>query len=370
MANKSKEEPKNAPDFARWYDLSLGPSFKDESSSKYCTLRYEFKPASVDRTKPGSMRKTKENRVSVEFQNNQIGKPKVTFEGSSEEYRENDAVLFFDGTALRLERLHSAVKQLRHLRMPGESAATAAASVTAPSGPPLDQQSSPIGKSTKPAPLGRSSFQAVAKNLSLLIPKPMPYHSAILHTALFWTLEQTGIGGWEKQGLGNTFNDIYVDSTQVEVERIDIGEPENTGIKSSSKRPSDQLIESPIISVTSPVAKNDVEEHQDVNYLELFGSMTPEDDHNAEEKDNVGFDINVPHTDDEIADVDDSGDEVDKGPNAAEALRAQVIAAGRDAQTTTSSSNSATGSSDTDSSTASSSSSDSEASDEDVVNIM
>ncbi|KAE9611736.1 hypothetical protein Lal_00011864 [Lupinus albus] len=318
MANKSKEEPKNAPDFGCWYDLNLGPSFKDESSSKYCTLRYEFKPASVDRTKPGSMHKTKENRVSVEFQNNQIGKPKVTFEGSSEEYRENDAVLFFDGTALRLERLHSAVKQLRHLRMPGESAATAAASAAAPSGPPLDQQSSPVGKSTKPAPLGRSSYQAVA----------------------------------------------------VEVERIDIGEPEDTGIKSGSKRPSDQLTESPIISATSPGAKNEVEEHQDVNYLELFGSMTPEDDHNAEEKDNVGFDINVPHTDDEIADVDDSGDEVDKGPNAAEALRAQVIAAGRNNQTSTSSSNSGTGSSDSDSSTGSSSSSDSEASDEDSVNII
>ena len=28
----------------------------------------------------------------------------------------------------------------------------------------------------------------------------------------------------------NTLNDIYVDSAQVEVERIDIGEPENTGM--------------------------------------------------------------------------------------------------------------------------------------------
>ncbi|XP_061365044.1 uncharacterized protein LOC133308438 isoform X2 [Gastrolobium bilobum] len=156
MANKSKEEPKTAPESDRWYNLTLGPSFKDESSNKYCTLRYEFKPASVDKTKSGLLRKTKENRVSLEFQNNQLGKPKVTFEGNSEEYKENDAVLFFDGETLRLERLHRAVKQLRHLRMPGESAA-----VVAPSGPALDPRSSPIGKCIKPAPSGRSSFQAV-----------------------------------------------------------------------------------------------------------------------------------------------------------------------------------------------------------------
>ncbi|KAJ1415920.1 Transcription elognation factor Eaf, N-terminal [Sesbania bispinosa] len=271
MANKSKEEPKTAPESDRWYNLTLGPSFKDESSNKYCTLRYEFKPASVDKTKPGLLRKTKENRVSVEFQNNQIGKPKVTFEGNSEEYKENDAVLFFDGETLRLERLHRAVKQLRHLRMPGESAAAATATVAAPSGPALDPRSSPIGKPIKPAPFGRNSFQAVP----------------------------------------------------VEVERIDIGEPENTGIKSGSKRSSDHLAEPPIVSATSPDTKNEVEEHQDIDIDDLFGSGTPEDDNNVEEKDNVGFDMNIPHADDEIADVDDSGDEVDKGPNAAEALRAQ-----------------------------------------------
>lgn len=124
----------------------------------------EFKPASVDKTKPGLLRKTKENRVSVEFQNNQIGKPKVTFEGSSEEYKENDAVLFFDGETFRLERLHRAVKQLRHLRLPGESAAAAAAPVAAPSAPAIDIRSSPIGKPTKPPTSGRNLVQPVSSH--------------------------------------------------------------------------------------------------------------------------------------------------------------------------------------------------------------
>ncbi|XP_004503337.1 uncharacterized protein [Cicer arietinum] len=320
MANKSKEEPKTAPEPDKWYNLTLGPSFKDDSANKYCTLRYEFKPASVDKTKPGLLRKTKENRVSVEFQNNQVGKPKVTFEGNSEEYKENDAVLFFDGKTLRLERLDRAVKQLRHLRMPGESSAAAVGTVTAPSGPALDPRLSPVGKFVKPTPFasGRSSVHAVP----------------------------------------------------VEVERIDVGGPDNTGIKSDSKRSYDQITEPPIVSATSPAAINEVEEHRDIDIDDLFGSGSPMDDNNVEEKDNVGFDMNIPLTDDEIPDVDDSGDEVDKGPNAAEALRAQVNAEGRHEQTSTSSSSSGSGSSESGSGSGSSSSSDSEGSDEDSVNSI
>ncbi|KAF9616078.1 hypothetical protein IFM89_028544 [Coptis chinensis] len=95
MANK--KEPDTAPPPDHWYNLTLGPSFKDNSSTKFCTLRYEFKPASIDKTQAGSLHKTKENKVTVEFQNNQLGKPKLSFEGSSEDYKDNDAVLFFDG---------------------------------------------------------------------------------------------------------------------------------------------------------------------------------------------------------------------------------------------------------------------------------
>ena len=126
----------------------------------------EFKPASIDKTKAGSLHKTKENRVSVEFHNNQLGKPKVTFEGSSEEYKENDAVLFFDGESFRLERLHRAVKQLRHLRKPGESAAAAAAASSAPpaAAAVVEPRLSPVAKGgAKPvqAHLSKPAFQAV-----------------------------------------------------------------------------------------------------------------------------------------------------------------------------------------------------------------
>ncbi|KAH7516392.1 uncharacterized protein LOC107429361 isoform X2 [Ziziphus jujuba] len=327
MANNSKEEPKTAPQSDRWYNLTLGPSFKDDSSNKYCTLRYEFKPASIDKTKAGSLRKTKENRVNVEFHNNQLGKPKVTFEGSSEDYKENDAVLFFDGETFRLERLHRAVKQLRHLRQPGESAAAAAAAsvattAAAPPVPAVEPRLSPVGKTSKPMQTVRNTVPAVP----------------------------------------------------VEVERIDIGGPENPGAKSAGKGIAEYPSDPPNVPAASPEPKNDeVEEHQDIDIDEIFGTASPEDGNAVEDNANAGFDINVPHqndTDDEIADVDDSGDEVDKGPNAAEALRAQVNAEERGEQTSTSSSSSGSGSSGSGSGSGSSSSSDSEGSDEDSVNSI
>lgn len=319
MASNSKEEPKTGPEPDRWYNLTLGSSFKEDSSNKYCTLRYEFKPASIDKTKPGSLHKKKDNRVSVEFQNNQIGKPKVTFEGSSEDYKENDAVLFFDGQTFRLERLHRAVKQLRHLRQPGESASAVTA---AQLGAVLEPKLSPIGKGSKPVQVGKSTIPAVL----------------------------------------------------VEVERIDIGQPENSDAKpaAAGKGIADPF-EQPNVTIGSPVPKNDdADEHHDIDIEDIFGAVSPDEDNAAEQKTDGGFDISIPRndSDDEIADVDDSGDEANKGPNAAEALRAQVHAAEKDEQSSSSSSSSGSGSSGSASGSGSSSSSDSEGSDEDSVNSV
>ncbi|GJZ51868.1 ELL-associated factor 1 [Tanacetum coccineum] len=100
---------KDEPAVDRWFEITLGSSFQDNPSSKFFILRYEFKPASIDKNQPGKLHKTSNNIVAVEFQNNQPGKPKVSFEGSSEDYKDNDAVLFFDGKSFRLQRLHRSV---------------------------------------------------------------------------------------------------------------------------------------------------------------------------------------------------------------------------------------------------------------------
>ncbi|EFJ13469.1 hypothetical protein SELMODRAFT_424406 [Selaginella moellendorffii] len=130
MAARPKE-PSTAPQAEHWYPLQLGSSLKDPSKRFYF-LRYEFKPASIDTSRPGSLHKDKGAEVTVELSNNQPGKPKVAFQGISEDCKDSDAILFFDGRTFRLERLHRAVKSLRHLRLPGESAASSSSALAAP----------------------------------------------------------------------------------------------------------------------------------------------------------------------------------------------------------------------------------------------
>ncbi|XP_051114411.1 uncharacterized protein LOC127240039 [Andrographis paniculata] len=312
----NSNEPSTAPQADRWYDLTLGSSFKDLNPSRFCTFRYEFKPASIDKNQRGTLHKSKDNKVTVEFHNIQPGKPKVTFEGSSEDYKDNDAVLFFDGESFRLERLHRAVKRLRHNRSLGESTGTALGH--------SDASSPPVGKVAKHQPVNKDLFPAVP----------------------------------------------------VEVERIEIGD-----FKSSDAKPrQEKTVEYPPpppgnSSNPSPSPKNDdQDEHLDImnddddngNEVDIGGSIEVKE---------LNFDINEPHptySEDEIADVDVSDDEGDKGPNAAEALRAQV-AGERDGGETSSSSGSSgsessgSGSGTGSKSASSSSSSDSESSDADSV---
>lgn len=294
MANNRNEEPSTAPQPNKWYDITLGPSFKDNRhySPKFCTLRYEFKPASIDNHQPGYMHKSKDNRVNVEFQNNQPGKPKVSFEGVSEDYKDNDAVLFFDGEVLRLERLHRAVKRLRHVRLPGESTASAAP-VAAASVSPATESHSPLG--SREAKLQPSSTDIV---------RP------------------------------------------VRREHIDFDKPE-------CLEPENEKHEQHPSSLANPsAASQDLKDYESEEHIEIdddldynYSGATKRENASNREFQTGGIDINIniPHpvdVDDEIADVDVSGDEANTGPNAAEALRAQVNAEGRGENASSSSSSS------------------------------
>ncbi|XVF20676.1 hypothetical protein REPUB_Repub12eG0022400 [Reevesia pubescens] len=325
MANNSnkEEEPSTAPKPNRWYNISLGSSFKDQlhPSSKFCTLRYEFKPASIDKNQPGLFHKAKDNRVKVEFENNQLGKPKVTFDGVSEDYKDNDAVLFFDAENFRLERLHRAVKRLRHVRKAGESTAAATTAIASSAGPAAESYSPPHGKGVKP----------------------------------------------------ESFNKGPVLTLPLQVERIDTVDFE-TG-QSRKENNAEYPSSIPNQSTASPDPKTYESEEQvdiinDDDDNDGLGAAKQE---TAAEKvsTGVGIDINLPRQadmDDEIADVDVSDDEEDKvGSNAAEALRAQVNAQGKEEQTSSSSSSSGSESSGSSGSGSGSSSSDSESSDGDSV---
>ncbi|ONM07931.1 RNA polymerase II transcription elongation factor [Zea mays] len=283
-SGSSNGEPSTAPQANRWYDLRLGSSCRDPSpTAKFCTLRWsaingfyvtfdvtdEFKPASIDKTQAGSLQSTKDNRVTVEFYNNQPGKPKVTFEGSQEEYKDNDGVLFFDGETFRLERLHRAVKRLRHVRVPGESAAVNLAATTTGMG--AESQSPPLPKVNK----------------------------------------------------SQSMNKPAVHSVPVEVERIDIGEPENPGPKYNNRSTYQSVTVDPF--ALSP----DPNEQENLDILgDDDGNASPNNLAAGQEASVRGFDINLPNQDDmddEIADVD-VNDDTDLWINAADALRAQVNA--------------------------------------------
>lgn len=314
---KAPKEPNTAPDPEKWYPFTLGSSLTANSNTKFCSLRYEFKPASIDLTRPGSLQKSKENKVTVEFNNNQAGKPKCSFQGSVEDCKDLDAVLFFDGQNFRLERLHKAVKCLRYVREPGESAIAASSAPAA---------STSVNGFAATAAESRSPPARASKG-------------AAVRTTL--------------------------NSAPVAIERIDIGEPDNTSPagKKNGKRTADEMnAPSPVLA--SPEEKsNNEEEHVDVDDDEdmQVNHEVLIDTHET----NVNIDDNVSNgsdSDDEIADVDLSDDEADKGPNAAEALRAQVDAEQNEKQQTSSSSGTSSGSS---GSGTGSSSSDSEGSDDD-----
>lgn len=277
--NSTNEEPSTAPEPDRWYDIKLGSSFQDHhdhSSPKFCTLRYEFKPASIDKSQPGSLHKSRDNRVSVEYHNNQQGKPNVMFEGVSEDYKENDAVLFFDGDTFHLEQLHHAVKRLRHVRLPGESAAAAAAATATVAlvASAFETRSPPVGKAANSESLDKG----------------------------------------------------MVHQTPVQMEQIGTGVSESLELE--DEKSMEHLLFPPNLSTSSPDPKNESEEQVEIVNDDDDGCETANKGKTSEKglpRTVLNIDINLPHqveTDDEIADVDISDDDIDKGPNAAEALKA------------------------------------------------
>ncbi|KAG6777422.1 hypothetical protein POTOM_017243 [Populus tomentosa] len=289
--NSTNEEPNTAPEPDRWYDIKLGSSFQDHhnhSSPKFCTLRYEFKPASIDKSQPGLLHKSRDNRVSVEYLNNQQGKPNVMFEGVSEDYKENDAVLFFDGDTFHLEQLHHAVKRLRHVRLPGESAAaTATVALVAST---FETRSPPVGKAANSESLDKGMV-----------------HQTPVQT------EQIGTGVSESLGLYFTSSLSPFVTTLPQLE---------------DEKSMEHLLFPPNLSTSSPDPKNESEEQVDIVNDDDDGCETANKVKASEKglpRTVLNIDINLPHqaeTDDEIADVDISDDDIDKGPNAAEALKA------------------------------------------------
>jgi len=96
------------------YPVHLGSSFKNNSGGVQ-TIHAQFLPESVDLAKPGVISKKKDESIQVEFQNKPSGSS--AFCGKLNQTK-GDAVLIFDGTSFRIERVTSAVFDLKKLTTP------------------------------------------------------------------------------------------------------------------------------------------------------------------------------------------------------------------------------------------------------------
>lgn len=286
MTSKPKEprEPSTAPPAEKWFPLTLGPTLRDPSpSSRFYNLRYEFKPASIDRTRSASLLKSADNKVTVEYCNNQGGKP-ISFQGNMEDCKELDAVIFFDGKSFRLERLHRSVKCLRHIRQPGESA---------------NVNNNVSGMGT----IGGSS---------VVEPTNSPGH-------------QNGGG----VGLAANVN-VEKINPLVQVEAIIVGHTETTGEKKANKRKADVPAAKTPKRRTPPRAESPIEDKMNEVQVELDNEIDEREQMPKAAVTSSQPEVKIDEeivSDYEIEDVDVSDVDVsedEEGVNAAEALRAQA----------------------------------------------
>lgn len=111
--------------------LYLGSSFQQQSQRdpSYWSLRYDFKPASLNSEAPGTLRMGADNQVSLDLLNKSGGNGDLGFSGHSETYDGLDCVAVFDGNSWRLELLTGTLK-VRHVK--GQARASPAPQVLPP----------------------------------------------------------------------------------------------------------------------------------------------------------------------------------------------------------------------------------------------
>jgi hypothetical protein len=86
----------------------------------------DFKPQSVDASKPGLMTRSSTDQVFVDWQNQTGDLPPISFTGKFETGKDIDCVLVFDESAdgsFVLEPMAGMVKRLTHNRLGGQAAA-------------------------------------------------------------------------------------------------------------------------------------------------------------------------------------------------------------------------------------------------------
>lgn len=97
------------------YPVELGASFEAEPAEVFHTIKYDFKPQSIDYKQPGDVQVEANNRVNVQLHSTED--KTYTFTGKANSAKDTECVLIFDEErkVFTLERLTNAIilKQLR-----------------------------------------------------------------------------------------------------------------------------------------------------------------------------------------------------------------------------------------------------------------
>jgi len=131
------------------YNVVIGETVTGGGDDHYHVLQYGFKPASIDGSQEGLLRKTENGGVEVEFANpGKAPENKVCFKGQYTPCKEYECILIFDSinSTFRLERLMGQGKSLKVVRQ-DQTKYTTKIEV-----PPILEQETVFETATNPVP--------------------------------------------------------------------------------------------------------------------------------------------------------------------------------------------------------------------------
>ncbi|XP_018328059.1 ell-associated factor Eaf [Agrilus planipennis] len=174
--------------------LKLGQSFTSPKSSAFHTVRYDFKPASVDINKMASVEVSSNNQVTVTVPHlDGAGVPQTVFKGSQRPYHK-ECVLIIDRVTgvITLEKLSSniQVKKTRSeaIKPPLPQVVSSSSDRNTPNssdrlsagvlGGPNRPQTPPIGQRTSNKTRVTSGSRRPDRPITHLVPKHSPLHAS------------------------------------------------------------------------------------------------------------------------------------------------------------------------------------------------
>ncbi|GAB4814403.1 hypothetical protein N2152v2_001449 [Parachlorella kessleri] len=167
------------------YPLVLGPTLLGKrKTAEYCSLRYDFLPASVAKAGQGHFEVQADSQVSLQLPST-AGAP-LHFAGRQEPSKDGlDCVAIFDGTQFRLEVLHASIKGLRQASgLLGVSVSETGQAAVVPA---------------VPGAAGRDTPQASPASTPASPPVPAPEEDEDLEQALFEHLNDEDDEGEQPQ---------------------------------------------------------------------------------------------------------------------------------------------------------------------------